>query len=490
VQSEELAFLFKRFNVHYLGYGLFWAWVFLCFDKSIFFFWDYLGLASTMLAHLLSLLASIPVLCLATFLYKPVHRLLGNRAFTVSMALLMAVGTLLNTLQVLETMHALQMAGAVLTGLASPCLLLLWGERYGELEPRQNIVYTALSYLVAILIFLVISGLDIIASSIFSSLLPLLSFLSHRYCHKTSMTEEHAPSPQKSTTIFDWHSWGESRSVLSLRILCGLFVVMFVYGGALVYHSKIFPGGTTHFLLTALPVLLVTLGTLSFGLFMSKKVINLGTGFRFSLMFIAALFIPLALLDQSFTEFSEFFASVGINLIEILTWILLVYLARASSAPRFPVFAACYAVAHGGMAAGELAGILLLDYMLVFSVLSICALVVLAGFFFTDRETIIHFDPLKPDELSAGASKSGLMEHAVELIAVEHNLSEREQEVFSLWATGYGAKAIESKLIISASTVKTHIQHIYEKCDVHSRTEIIGLLEAYSAKAEENSPSS
>jgi len=49
-------------------------------------------------------------------------------------------------------------------------------------------------------------------------------------------------------------------------------------------------------------------------------------------------------------------------------------------------------------------------------------------------------------------------------------LSEREKEVLRLMATGAANKAIASALFISESTVKTHIQSIFQKLDVSDRT--------------------
>ena len=63
-------------------------------------------------------------------------------------------------------------------------------------------------------------------------------------------------------------------------------------------------------------------------------------------------------------------------------------------------------------------------------------------------------------------------------VAEKFGLTARETEVFTLWATGHGAKSIEEKLVLSSATVRTHIRHIYEKLDVHSRAELIELLES------------
>lgn len=49
-------------------------------------------------------------------------------------------------------------------------------------------------------------------------------------------------------------------------------------------------------------------------------------------------------------------------------------------------------------------------------------------------------------------------------------LSEREKEVLRLMATGAANKTIASALFISESTVKTHVQSIFQKLDVSDRT--------------------
>jgi DNA-binding NarL/FixJ family response regulator len=50
-------------------------------------------------------------------------------------------------------------------------------------------------------------------------------------------------------------------------------------------------------------------------------------------------------------------------------------------------------------------------------------------------------------------------------------LTDREREVLELVMRGLGNKAIADRLSVTVAAVKWHLQHIYEKLHVHSRTE-------------------
>lgn len=56
-------------------------------------------------------------------------------------------------------------------------------------------------------------------------------------------------------------------------------------------------------------------------------------------------------------------------------------------------------------------------------------------------------------------------------------LSARETEVLTDFARGRSAAVIADRLFVSRNTVKTHLRRIYEKAGIHSRQELLDLLE-------------
>lgn len=68
----------------------------------------------------------------------------------------------------------------------------------------------------------------------------------------------------------------------------------------------------------------------------------------------------------------------------------------------------------------------------------------------------------------------------ITMLANTYNLSEREREVLLLAAKGYTARAIAQTLHVSQSTAQTHISRIYTKMEVHSKQELITVIESLS----------
>ena len=58
-------------------------------------------------------------------------------------------------------------------------------------------------------------------------------------------------------------------------------------------------------------------------------------------------------------------------------------------------------------------------------------------------------------------------------------LTSRERDIFALFAEGRSAPYIAEMLVLSENTVKTHLRHIYTKCNLHNRQDLLDAIEAF-----------
>lgn len=95
--------------------------------------------------------------------------------------------------------------------------------------------------------------------------------------------------------------------------------------------------------------------------------------------------------------------------------------------------------------------------------------------------------PLSPEGVGIPATPSTpqgptpctcAIEAAVDSVALHFGLSEREHSLLLLLAEGLTAQQAADRLTVSRNTVKSHMAHIYVKCNVHTRAELNELLEA------------
>ena len=79
------------------------------------------------------------------------------------------------------------------------------------------------------------------------------------------------------------------------------------------------------------------------------------------------------------------------------------------------------------------------------------------------------------DDLAAESLKAEKIAEHCDAVSASCHLSPREDEIVRLIARGKTNPEIERELFIAPGTLKAHIQHIYVKCSVHSRKELLQL---------------
>lgn len=98
--------------------------------------------------------------------------------------------------------------------------------------------------------------------------------------------------------------------------------------------------------------------------------------------------------------------------------------------------------------------------------------------FVTVSRTPLTQEPTaKPANGNDAVRGGGRFRGKCETVANTFLLSRRETEILFFLAKGHNAAYIQEKLYISEGTAKTHIRHIYRKCDVHNQQDLMRMVE-------------
>ena len=73
--------------------------------------------------------------------------------------------------------------------------------------------------------------------------------------------------------------------------------------------------------------------------------------------------------------------------------------------------------------------------------------------------------------------RQGLWTRKCNAVVDEYHLSERESDVLFLLSKGRTISYIADELHISFNTAKSHIRHVYVKTGVHTRQELLDMIE-------------
>lgn len=97
------------------------------------------------------------------------------------------------------------------------------------------------------------------------------------------------------------------------------------------------------------------------------------------------------------------------------------------------------------------------------------------SFLYTNR-IINPGDTAYPE--TSGQVRRGEWKRRCDAVAAAYGLSPRQSEVLILLAKGRDAEYVAKQFVISLHTAKAHIYNIYQKTNVHSRQELIDLIES------------
>jgi len=177
-------------------------------------------------------------------------------------------------------------------------------------------------------------------------------------------------------------------------------------------------------------------------------------------------------LPDSFMVLVPLFSYIGIALLYVMGFVIALWAEQCSGRPFTWLFFAMIL----GLFVSFTAGLLvfrLLELQAQFVSLSLLSLYLACMVF---AATTDGYRSLSKRNRTKGDS----IVATCQWLSTEYGLSPREKEILEYLARGRGSKYISGELYISVETVRTHTKRIYDKTGVHSKEELLDLIEIHS----------
>ncbi len=204
-----------------------------------------------------------------------------------------------------------------------------------------------------------------------------------------------------------------------------------------------------------------------------------GAGLTKVSMFVMAMLFGLAPIVKGFGIAPDLAVSACYTIVNLVLWTAMAQVCAAYSLPATKVFGIGLGLVYTGFLAGTLTGDVLssfftLDMRAQAAIALACMAIVLAALLFVvDERAIVRL--MNADDENPAAPEAFMCR--CEELANTYGLSPKETEVMALAARGRTNQRIQEALGISAGTVNTHLTRIYKKLGIHSRQEMLDLVE-------------
>lgn len=274
------------------------------------------------------------------------------------------------------------------------------------------------------------------------------------------------------------------RSVLDWKLAAGIMVTVMMLGFLRAGGSV----GTAPSILPAAVVLVAAaLAAWRFPALDAREL------FRAAIVCTAAGFLLGPLLAPISPDAGQLLISIGATLFEIVVWIVSAFIV-CSCSERFLAAAAARLLAVCGHLLGTLiafaasaASAVIPQAQEAASLAIVFAYVIMLLYLFNDPFSRLSSTPNKTRNVTtnveptdAPLSEPNLLYWKLPCatLAAEHGLTSRETDILEQLTQGRDLAFMEEKFVLSRNTVKMHIKHVYTKLNVHSKQDVIDLVDA------------
>lgn len=505
--SEDDRFSLGKLSLPlFVGFGMHWAWVYLTmFNGRSLFFWNAVDpSASASVFYLVSLVFLAGTLfgyglfarglrlLLSTSRRRALSRFIGA-ALASGGTLLMCAADSASA----SGMAALVVGGAA-TGIGSAVLLMSFGISFGQCDIATIVTSTALSLVVGIAVFAIVSNLDTM-HPLGSAVAALLPFAECWCLHRCS-------SVLVDKLEFAAITLKVRKGPFALRIAAPSLLFGFALGSirtqAIVDMHLV--GDLTMQISCIGAASLVACALMIAVMLTQRQYLNFM--FHTLLPLIAVALVTVFLIDEV-PPFTTFAFLLCYLLFEGAMWVSYGDITQRFRLTAFVVFG----FGRGSLALGALIGAVIAMNAGEFgsSLGSATGMVIVLACIIVGFGTLPRGGQIRrlmisesdnpvgemrqsqetyEEERSPEKARAGRFKRKCELVANRYLLSKKETEVLFLLAKGRNAAYIQEQLYISEGTARTHMRHIYKKMDIHTQQELMDLVEEAEKNGEPTTP--
>ena len=414
--------------------------------------------------------SALTLVCIVFLLPSTMTPLSSKKIFLGAAPCLVIAGTLLTSPAVplpFIDPGAASIAGAFLAGIGMILIMIIWAEFYGSIGAYRAALYMPISLLLAIPLYYFITLVPAPIGAVLMCCCPVFAILlatknNAEVARKDALAclslkkKSNQPDRPKSFLYLPW----------KIVLAAGLYGVI----SGLVGSASHISGGYSDLVQigSALVAILLLLGLM----FLGNSSKHAGFTYKPTLFVMAAGCIALILSEGLHNQFASVIIRCGYMLFYALSWVMYSDISYRLNLASHKVFASGRLFGSLGFAFGMGIGFVFSQSLHIdIQRPEILAAFTLLLLFFTavfvlDEKDVLNAWGQQPrcvSPLAAIASKAGL--------------TARELEVLELLAKGRSMPYIEEALTISYSTVNSHTSKIYQKLGVHSKQELISLVE-------------
>lgn len=516
------------FKPRYLGLGFVWAWVYCAFQTPVLF----PGREGVSINADTSWLASALTVVITLFVFGLLWRRSNLRSFTSlhwTAGILVAAGTILSMLcsVYFPVLTFVSILSGVLSGIGTAWLCIFWVDAMTQLDIEHIEIMVPSAFGITLLCSVVVPAIQGFVGVLVIAALPVISSLLLRSVYRDSTLRPLLQSntvPTNSTSSPSTLAHPKSTRYLpdSIRpTLIRAGITLGIFYAAIGFMDGLSALNWEHISQFNLD-LAAFIGSLC-GLLMALGFVLYAIRVDFQSLF--RWLTPLMVLMLALTPWSfpladvlpEVIGVIADTVMQVIVYVYIISLARRRVIPAALGLGIVQGFVQLGVLVGNIAGervafFVSQDTVSIFAVvLVLICVVVFATLLVPQRAQAVmptemgegvdsdessctpaplpatELMPTQTGEDTVALSQSTTEANAelasspalsrCEELAQRYDLSRREAEILEYLAKGRSQPYIREELMLSKNTVATHVKHIYQKLNVHSKQELIDLVE-------------